>query len=285
MAKKYKRKSLSKKTRFEVFKRDSFTCQYCGRKAPDVVLEVDHIKPVAKGGDNNITNLVTSCHDCNSGKGARKLNDKTVINKQMKELALLQEKREQIDMIFKWREELRHTDDYLAERVAKYINNYTAPEEVNEHGKSIIRVWLKRYSLDALLKAIDTAFSEYTDTQTALSKIGGIAYYQKEGMPKTTELIFKLCALLKGHFNYVNRNYMFAHWKDQIEDHYDEMAKLANESTNWSEYRDKVDELLYHQDELLYKQTVRKAHEEQEEALAKLEAEQRKEKQHGQKIS
>lgn len=28
-----KRKSLSKKIRFEVFKRDSFTCQYCGRKA------------------------------------------------------------------------------------------------------------------------------------------------------------------------------------------------------------------------------------------------------------
>lgn len=34
-----KRKSISKKLRFEVFKRDGFTCQYCGRMAPDVVLE------------------------------------------------------------------------------------------------------------------------------------------------------------------------------------------------------------------------------------------------------
>ena len=34
--KKVKRRAVSKKLRFEIFKRDSFTCQYCGRKAPDV---------------------------------------------------------------------------------------------------------------------------------------------------------------------------------------------------------------------------------------------------------
>ena len=48
------RKPLSKKIRFEVFKRDKFTCQYCGRMSPDVILEVDHIEPVAEGGDNEI---------------------------------------------------------------------------------------------------------------------------------------------------------------------------------------------------------------------------------------
>lgn len=35
-----KRTSIGKKTRFEVFKRDSFTCQYCGQKAPDVILMI-----------------------------------------------------------------------------------------------------------------------------------------------------------------------------------------------------------------------------------------------------
>ena len=48
------RKSLSNKIRFEVFKRDNFTCQYCGRKAPEIVLNVDHIEPVSKGGTNDI---------------------------------------------------------------------------------------------------------------------------------------------------------------------------------------------------------------------------------------
>lgn len=65
------RKPLPKKVRFEVLKRDRFTCQYCGRKAPDVVLHVDHIHPVADGGTDDMTNLVTACSECNLGKGAR----------------------------------------------------------------------------------------------------------------------------------------------------------------------------------------------------------------------
>ena len=64
-----KRKNVSNKTRFEVFKRDNFTCQYCGKSAPEVVLNVDHIEPVSKGGSNDISNLITSCFECNNGKG------------------------------------------------------------------------------------------------------------------------------------------------------------------------------------------------------------------------
>jgi DNA-directed RNA polymerase subunit RPC12/RpoP len=68
-----KRKSLSKKTRFEVFKRDGFKCQYCGAHPPSVLLEVDHVVAVAAGGGNDMDNLVTSCEPCNRGKGARDL--------------------------------------------------------------------------------------------------------------------------------------------------------------------------------------------------------------------
>ena len=59
---------LSVRTRFEVFKRDGFTCRYCGRKSPDVVLEVDHILPLCEGGTDDAVNLATSCWDCNHGK-------------------------------------------------------------------------------------------------------------------------------------------------------------------------------------------------------------------------
>ena len=72
--------------RFEVFKRDSFKCQYCGRSSPDVILEVDHIKPVAEGGKNTLLNLITSCRDCNRGKGKNKLSDNTEVVKQKAEL-------------------------------------------------------------------------------------------------------------------------------------------------------------------------------------------------------
>lgn len=41
--------SISKKIRFEVFKRDHFRCCYCGSAPPSVILEVDHIDPKSKG--------------------------------------------------------------------------------------------------------------------------------------------------------------------------------------------------------------------------------------------
>lgn len=67
---KHKRSPISPKLRFKIFERDNFTCQYCGEKQPNVTLEIDHIKPVSKGGENNINNLRTSCKQCNIGKGA-----------------------------------------------------------------------------------------------------------------------------------------------------------------------------------------------------------------------
>ena len=73
MEQKPKRKGISKKTRFDIFKRDGFICQYCGSHPPSVVLHVDHIVPVFEGGKNNADNLITSCLPCNLGKGARSL--------------------------------------------------------------------------------------------------------------------------------------------------------------------------------------------------------------------
>lgn len=60
--------ALSKKIRFEVFKRDGFKCSYYGKSPPAVVLEVDHIDPKSKGGSDDINNLLSACFDCNRGK-------------------------------------------------------------------------------------------------------------------------------------------------------------------------------------------------------------------------
>jgi len=58
------------KLRFELFKRDDFKCQYCGR-SPSIdgcKLNIDHILPKSKGGTNEPKNLITSCFECNQGK-------------------------------------------------------------------------------------------------------------------------------------------------------------------------------------------------------------------------
>jgi len=68
------RTPLSVRTRFEIFKRDDFTCQYCGRRSPEVVLELDHIVPVCQGGSDDPINLLTCCWDCNRGKAGVPLN-------------------------------------------------------------------------------------------------------------------------------------------------------------------------------------------------------------------
>lgn len=60
--------AIGKKLRFEVFKRDGFTCRYCGRRPPEVILNADHVTPVSKGGEDVLDNLATSCWDCNNGK-------------------------------------------------------------------------------------------------------------------------------------------------------------------------------------------------------------------------
>jgi HNH endonuclease len=72
------RRSTGKRLRFEVFKRDYFTCQYCGAQPPDVVLVVDHAVPVAAGGASTEDNLITACEPCNQGKSDRPLGDRVV---------------------------------------------------------------------------------------------------------------------------------------------------------------------------------------------------------------
>jgi len=62
--------SISKRLRFEILRRDNHACRYCGGAAPDVKLVVDHVVPVALGGADEPSNLVTACEPCNSGKSA-----------------------------------------------------------------------------------------------------------------------------------------------------------------------------------------------------------------------
>lgn len=56
--------------RFAVLTRDNYTCRYCGAKAPEVPLHVDHVLPKSRGGKDVMENLVTSCRPCNLGKHA-----------------------------------------------------------------------------------------------------------------------------------------------------------------------------------------------------------------------
>ncbi|OGN75959.1 MAG: HNH endonuclease [Chloroflexi bacterium GWB2_49_20] len=60
-------------TRREVFRRDNFTCQYCGQHTTN--LTIDHVQPKHLGGEHIWTNVVAACPFCNHRKGGRRLTE------------------------------------------------------------------------------------------------------------------------------------------------------------------------------------------------------------------
>lgn len=182
-----KRKAISKKLRFEVFKRDSFTCQYCGNKAPDVILEIDHINPVSKGGKNSILNLITSCFDCNRGKSDRIISENTVLSKEMEQMSQINEKREQLRMINQWREELLSIEDEQVNFINSYIEKRT---NLLAYGSEIntIKKYLKKYGYKNVLDAFELSIDKYwegsrgrdEDWLLMLQKTGGILYLNSQ---------------------------------------------------------------------------------------------------------
>src|SRR5690606_15917067 len=57
-------------TRFNVFLRDKWTCQYCGKGFRTHELTFDHVIPRSRGGLTNWENIVTACQDCNLAKAS-----------------------------------------------------------------------------------------------------------------------------------------------------------------------------------------------------------------------
>ncbi len=58
-----------KLTRREIFLRDNYTCQYCGKVTHDLTL--DHVHPKSRDGKHTWENLVSACKECNHRKGGR----------------------------------------------------------------------------------------------------------------------------------------------------------------------------------------------------------------------
>lgn len=64
----YKKKTIPPKLRWEIWERDNFTCEMCGKRR---YLSIDHIIPESKGGELIKSNLRTLCINCNSKKGKK----------------------------------------------------------------------------------------------------------------------------------------------------------------------------------------------------------------------
>ncbi len=58
-------------SRQNIYARDHYTCQYCGKQLPHSQLSLDHVIPKVMGGKTTWENIVTCCLPCNRKKGGR----------------------------------------------------------------------------------------------------------------------------------------------------------------------------------------------------------------------
>jgi hypothetical protein len=168
--------SISVRTRFEIIKRDRFTCAYCGRTPPEVLLEVDHIVPVAAGGTDDLANLITACMTCNRGKAARLLEEGTapVVGR-----ATVEELAERIEQAKAYMELLSAKETVKQDQVGIVIDAWAkafgAVVEERENGtfwvfreygrwpeERSIRRFLRELPLETVLDAVDITASRWS---------------------------------------------------------------------------------------------------------------------------
>lgn len=204
-----RRKKISNSTRFEVFRRDSFKCQYCGRCAPEVVLELEHIQPHSKGGSDDILNLLTACRECNSGKSDKLLSDDAVVQKQRGQLEELQERREQLEMMLKWRSANVDIEGDAVRAVMAEYERLAPGWSLNESGEQSVRTLIKKFGLARTLEALETAAHQVLRfnrdgnvTSESIGKLIGATFIVAE--PPDVQALYKIRSRIRKRWNNVN---------------------------------------------------------------------------------
>lgn len=148
---------VSTKVRFEIFKRDLFTCQYCGRSSPEVELQVDHMIPQAKGGTDDIDNLITACSECNYAKNDTELSDWLYpihkFDEQTQALKDVQKRKEQFNLFITYRRELGDLEKMEVSEISLLSNKII--KELDNRYFLKIRNLIKKYGFINVYRAME----------------------------------------------------------------------------------------------------------------------------------
>jgi len=255
MSKKHSRKKLSDTIRFEVFKRDKFTCHYCGTSAPDVVLHIDHIHPVSKGGSNDLTNLITSCKSCNQGKSNKLLSDDSIVRKKRKQMEYHQERINQIEMMQQWNKDLYEIEE---KELQLFLNIFTqiTKYSINESAYADIKKTIKTYGLQNTIEALRTTCERYLvhnndkdvyhdSVEKVLNKLSRICYFLYDEKGKEKRKVNYTAGILKNRFpeqfydlNSAKEYIIETHTEKLIP--VDDIKYAASESSNYDDFIDHI---------------------------------------------
>ncbi|UEP23130.1 HNH endonuclease [Burkholderia ambifaria] len=168
------RKPLGKKTRFDVFKRDMFSCVYCGGTPPGAVLEIDHVVPVSQGGDNSLHNLVTSCFDCNRGKGAESLS--AIPETLASRAEVVAEKLAQIQAYERLIKRAKKVEERQIDEVETAFNSNFPDYWFKPKFRESVRAFLKTFTADDLIGFMHLAASRTSAPDPAIKYFCGICW-------------------------------------------------------------------------------------------------------------
>jgi hypothetical protein len=236
------RKNISKKLRFEILKRDKFTCCYCGRKAPDVQLHIDHVVPVAKGGGNDPLNLIAACADCNGGKSDRELSNADLIEKRRLQAEQLQDRINAAMELAKWQVEMESIKPEI-DAVNTVMRQYGAGV-LTDAGERMIRKLLKSNPLEDIIKSIPVAAEKQ---QTGAKEFGRALMFEckkisdereRPGISAVWKCVFNASRQYDGKNHYNKSDAVDALWKLKLLDaNYERVSECAvHHSETWEKY-------------------------------------------------
>lgn len=169
------RKPIGKKLRFDIFKRDSFKCQYCGNFPPNVMLEIDHIVPIFSGGTNEINNLITSCFDCNRGKSKHELNK--IPNSLLENIDISKEKLKQYKQFKKINDEIIKNIKIDIDMVDSVYNSYFKDYVCSDNFRNVtIKSFIDKLGVYDVIDSMNIACSKYLSSEDTLKYFCGICY-------------------------------------------------------------------------------------------------------------
>lgn len=214
--------AITKKLRFEVFKRDDFKCAYCGKSPPEVTLEIDHIHPKSKGGKDDINNYITACFDCNRGK--RDIPLDRIPNKLIDNLEVLKEKEDQIKEYRKFIQKIERRVRKDIEDVAQvYRENYPGYDLSDQFKNTSIRKFLQLLPKHEVIDSLRLAVSRKdNDGEGAIKYFCGVCWRKIKRETSEIKIINEWIALSKkygkggGYYNASDVGDISHLWGDQI---------------------------------------------------------------------
>ena len=171
-----KRVGISTKTRFDIFKRDGFTCQYCNKGTSNgVVLEVDHIIPVCEGGNNSNENLITACFDCNRGKGGRELSQ--IPETLQEKTTRIAEKEKQYKAFIRLQKRIEGNMLSDIEAINTIYSDAFPKWEMDDRFKnSSVRNFIEHLGVFEVSKSMYTAIGKCSDNNHAIKYFCGVCW-------------------------------------------------------------------------------------------------------------